>query len=318
MSKVLNRDFYAITSYFNNAHTKERLNNYRIFKENLTLPLITVEWASDGIFELNQNDADILIQIKEGDLMWQKERLLNIAIDKLPPSSEFVAWLDCDIIFHDPKWHLKAKDLLKRYDFIQLFEKVNYLPKIPLSMYSIANNEAIKYEHEVNSITKNLEAGESLFNKEGDNVWGAMKLNINGNPGMAFASRVSIIKKHYFYDKNIVGAGDLILISSLFNKTNEVFENRELSNAHKSDIEKWAYKICQEKYKVSFLPGQISHLWHGHLKNRNYASRWKILNDHKYDPLKALSINSSHTWSWNEVSEIFTQDIEQYMKNKEI
>ena len=317
MNKVLSRDFYAITSYFNNAHTKERLNNYRIFKENLTLPLITVEWASDGIFELNQNDADILIQIKEGDLMWQKERLLNIAIDKLPRSAQFVAWLDCDIIFNDPKWHLKAKELLRRFDFIQLFDKVNYLPKMPLSMFPIVNSKIIKYEHEVNSTTKIIETGGSLFNGQG-NVWGELKLNLSGNPGMAFASKVSTIKKHYFYDKNIVGAGDLILISSLFNKTDELFQNRELSSAHKSDIEKWTSKIFQEKYKATFLPGQIYHLWHGHLKNRNYASRWKILSAHKYDPLKVLSINSSHTWSWNEASEMLTNEVEQYMKDKEV
>jgi hypothetical protein len=317
MNKTINKDFYAITSYFNAAHTKERLSNYRIFKKNLALPLITVEWASDGIFELNQSDADLLIQIKEGDLMWQKERLLNIAIDNLPASSDYVAWLDCDIVFNDPSWHLKARDLLNRYDFIQLFDKVNYLPKMPASIFPIINYETIKYEHEVYSTTKIIEAGGNLFG--GDiNQWGKLKLNLNGNPGMAFASRVSTIKKHHFYDKNIVGAGDLILIACLFNRIDELFENRELSSAHKSDIKKWASKIWQENYKVSFLPGQLYHLWHGNLKNRNYATRWKILSSHKYDPLKSLTINSSHTWSWKKVSAIFIKDIQQYMKNKEI
>ena len=36
-------DFYVITTYFNPFHNLERLENYRTFKENLNLPLITVE-----------------------------------------------------------------------------------------------------------------------------------------------------------------------------------------------------------------------------------------------------------------------------------
>ena len=65
---------YAITSYFNSAKYQTKLNNYRLFHKSLAVPLITVELSFDGEFELTSADADILVQISGGAVLWQKER----------------------------------------------------------------------------------------------------------------------------------------------------------------------------------------------------------------------------------------------------
>ena len=71
---------WALTTYFNPVRYKRRLSNYRTFRGNLHIPLVTVELSFDGEFELTRNDADVLIQLSGGAILWQKERLLNIAI----------------------------------------------------------------------------------------------------------------------------------------------------------------------------------------------------------------------------------------------
>ena len=71
---------WAITTYFNPVQYKRRLSNYKIFRANLGIPLVTVELSFDGRFELTNRDADILIQISGGAVLWQKERLLNVAL----------------------------------------------------------------------------------------------------------------------------------------------------------------------------------------------------------------------------------------------
>ena len=91
------------------------------------MPLITIEWSHSGEFELNENDADILVQISGGDVMWQKERLLNIALDYLPPQAKYVAWIDCDVILENTFWYLEAIELLKSNDVIQLFDEAYLL-----------------------------------------------------------------------------------------------------------------------------------------------------------------------------------------------
>ena len=121
---------WALTTYFNPVRYKRRLSNYRIFRSNLHIPLVTVELSFDGHFELTKNDADVLIQLSGGAVLWQKERLLNIAIKSVPSDVKNIAWLDCDILFKRKDWVEEAeRQLNERYNIIQLFSKVIYLNK---------------------------------------------------------------------------------------------------------------------------------------------------------------------------------------------
>lgn len=97
----------AVTSYFNPLNYQSRKDNYILFKNQLQIPLLTIEWSPEGKFDLTEKDADFLIQLSSGDLMWQKERLLNIAFSEIPSHFEYIAWLDSDIIFLDQKWFKK-------------------------------------------------------------------------------------------------------------------------------------------------------------------------------------------------------------------
>lgn len=93
---------WVITTYYNPVRYKRRLSNYKIFRANLGVPLVTVELSFNGQFELTEKQADILIQISGGAVLWQKERLLNVALQALPSSCHKVAWLDCDIFLTLP------------------------------------------------------------------------------------------------------------------------------------------------------------------------------------------------------------------------
>lgn len=53
--------------------------------------------------ELSQVEAEILVQLRSTPVLWQKERLLNLAHQYLPGSVEYVAWLDCDLIFESER-----------------------------------------------------------------------------------------------------------------------------------------------------------------------------------------------------------------------
>ena len=48
---------WAITAYFNPRCFRARLNNYRRFRHHLALPLLTIEWATDGAFQLGDHKA---------------------------------------------------------------------------------------------------------------------------------------------------------------------------------------------------------------------------------------------------------------------
>ena len=120
-------DFWAITSYFNPMRYARRRSNFRIFRERLNVPLIAVELAYGDEFELKEQDADILIQLRGSAILWQKERLLNLGLRALPPHCRNVAWVDCDIIFDKADWAESVKALLDRCALVQMFSRVNYL-----------------------------------------------------------------------------------------------------------------------------------------------------------------------------------------------
>ena len=120
------QDFWAITTYFNLTKGSKRLENYHCFRRHLTAPLLTVEWHPDRHFQLKGCDADVLLQVGGGDLMWQKERLLTIAIAALPDYVKYVAWIDCDVLFDNPDWKEEARGLLDSNSVIQLFSEVAF------------------------------------------------------------------------------------------------------------------------------------------------------------------------------------------------
>jgi hypothetical protein len=104
-------DLWAITSYFNPARYARRL----FFRARLNVPLVAVELAYGPDFELQDADADILIRVQGGAVLWQKERLLNVALQSLPSNCSKVAWLDSDIFFDAPDWGASVSSLLDRF-----------------------------------------------------------------------------------------------------------------------------------------------------------------------------------------------------------
>src|SRR5580658_2870882 len=114
---------WGVTAYFNPAGYRSRLDNYRSFRKRLKTPLIAVEMSPTGHFELRRDDAEIVVQLAGGDVLWQKERLLNVALRHLPTDCDIVAWLDCDVIFADDEWPARTRVALDSYRMVQLFSE---------------------------------------------------------------------------------------------------------------------------------------------------------------------------------------------------
>ena len=109
---------WTITTYYNPQKYQSRYTNFKTFSKNLQTPLLVVEFSHNGQFQLCKDDATILIQIPKGDILWQKERLLNVALQNLPKNVDNVAWVDSDVIFTDPNWQKRLKNFYKQ---IKLF-----------------------------------------------------------------------------------------------------------------------------------------------------------------------------------------------------
>ena len=122
-------DLWAITCYFNPIDYKRRLENYHTFRRNLAVPLVTVELSFDGNFQLQHGDADILVQLHGRDVLWQKERLLNVALQSVPDTCDKIAWLDCDVVFESDDWAEHTSRALDHFGLVHLFQERHNLPR---------------------------------------------------------------------------------------------------------------------------------------------------------------------------------------------
>ena len=91
LSTIAPDQFWGVTVLYNSQQYQTRKATYQIFRERSRqqgLRLLAVELAYGEVpFELTKDDADLLVQLRSRDdgVLWQKERLLNVALAHLPP-----------------------------------------------------------------------------------------------------------------------------------------------------------------------------------------------------------------------------------------
>lgn len=283
----------AITSYYNPLHGQLRRRNYKTFRRHLDIPLITVEWSRDAEFELGQGDAEYLIQLSGGDLLWQKERLLNIGLGRaLELGFEKVAFLDSDIVFEDPKWHEEVSEGLDNSEFIQCFQVVNFL--LNGNHHELLREALFKLpvESQVQSLMSLLAQGQSMFFQASRDLHDRHTYELRGNPGMAIAVNVGKLIGWKHYEGNIVGGGDTAMLAAMSGNIEEFFAHRVLSSGHRRDLLKWVTSQRAACIRTSASSGRICHLWHGLIADRQYSQRHFMLANCEYDPAIDLDMES--------------------------
>jgi len=299
----------AVTSYFNPMKSRRRLANYRTFRSRLDVPLVTVELAFDGQFELTSGDADHLIQLSGGDIMWQKERLLNIGIKSIPSAVKNFAWIDCDILFGRRDWAKEAEERLnEQYSLVQLFSNAIYL-----------NKEDSGERLSDCAFYPSVPGVVALYRK--DNVLPLDRLAVSEqgalvfNPGLAWAARMEIFAKHGFYDRAIIGAGDLYVANSAFGTMNSLTKLHSLNEPRAESYLQWGMPFHRTvASKVGCVPGEIYHLWHGDAKNRNYRDRFKVLAD--FNPDADVYVGDNGAWHWTKPKSALADQLKAHFVNR--
>ena len=307
----------VITTYFNPFRDVRRSKNYQLFRKSLTCPLLTVEWSQNGHFELTHNDADILIQEQGGSLLWQKEALLNLALKHITGDIEYIAWIDCDVLFEDDHWITEAIHALENAAVVQLFETVIHLPNRELALLdrkSLFQRGSIGLDVSLASVLRNHN---KLYKTPKPlNPQDRVISKLFGNPGLALATKIDTLKQIQFYDGNIVGGGDTVFFAGLTNTLNEVFSYRLFSEEHQKHIMEWARNITSDR-TITYLPRSIYHLWHGDIKKRKYTPRHAILTDFAYNPSEHLMRDPNGVWKFKDQEGPLESAIYNYFESRQ-
>ena len=290
-ASTVGQRLWGITCFFNPSGSRRRLANYRVFRQNLVVPLVTVELAYGSTPELRSGDADVLLHLQGQDLLWQKERLLNLALKAVPRKCDSIAWLDCDVVFERADWPKLVREQLKHCNLVQPFQTVIDLgPDHDGEMVDRARPVRQSLVHKIlaGGLSPTLLATARLRNE-----W-------NCAAGLAWVARRDILDRHGFYDAGIVGGGDRAMACAAYGCWQGLERTHRLNDRQQQHYLAWAQSFFDSvKGQVGFVEGAISHLWHGNVQKRGYGTRFDGLAPFGFDPAVDIALDEQGCWRWN-------------------
>ena len=302
-------EIWAVTAFFNPVRYRRRLRNYHQFRRRLNVPLVAVELTFGDSFELAPEDADIVIQRRVGHVMWQKERLLNLAISSLPASCDFVAWLDCDTMFENEDWATLAVDALTACDLVQLFEEVYDLPKDALSLGSAKNSCSVS-RSAVSSFEQGMDLSSVLLSP-------SHRSPLCPANGLAWAARRKLVQECSLYDACILGSGDRAMLCAALGNPTWATKALTMNPMQAEHFLEWGSHFAElVRGRIACVPGRIFHLWHGDPDARQLDSRYEILQPYGFDPATDIELSSDGCWVWATDREPMHEAVAGYFRSR--
>jgi len=299
-----------VAAYFNAVGFASRLANYRTFRTHLSVPLLTMALEYGDEPELLPADADILVRLTDGAVLWQKERLYNEALKHLPASCTKIIWLDADLIFPEPDWQAKVEQALDRFPVIQAFSRLWH-------GRGAESRDATKIRLEGDpdewSAAALRNRNESVSASRIGTESGAAPRYIQG---VAWATTRQFIEHCGFFDSTIIGSGDSAFWSAVSGDP-YVFLRKPRTEGVVAAWQDWrpkAFEACDGR--VGHVDSSVVSLWHGRHANRRYPDRWEILQRHDFDPQEDIEVGPQGSWVWSSSKPELHRDVYSYFVDR--
>ena len=271
--------FYVITVITNPIRYEQRYKLYWKFKkhmEDVGAKLITVECQfGNREYVLTERDNPFHVQLRTWDEIWHKENMINIAINylsQLDPDWSYVAWIDADITFHRQDIIHETAQQLQHFDIVQMFaQAIDIGPKGEI----IQTHGGFMWHYVNNDRYPPQGPGQGGYYNYNKGFW---------HPGYAWAGRRDALAKCMLLDTAAMGAGDHHMALAMIGCAEKSLPGG-ISKGYRASIMNWQHIAINELRKnVGYVPGMITHGWHGKKKDRKYKERWDILTKNKFDP----------------------------------
>ncbi|MFF4607839.1 hypothetical protein ACFY12_34520 [Streptomyces sp. NPDC001339] len=302
---------WAITSYFNPIGYRSRRDNYHLFRKNLQVPLVTVEHSTTGRFDLDGDDADILIHLDGGDVMWQKERLLNVALEAIPATCQAVAWLDCDVLLHNPDWAGQSLAKLDESLLVQPFSSAYEGQaagdaRLPAATPRVATRPSFAARYARRELSP-----------EEIRTWRIGHDPVPIHCGYAWVGRLDLLLEHGFYDASIMGGGTRESATAAIGEIEAAARCHPRSRAQLDHFLTWARKWSSAiDGRIGYVEGELMHLWHGETADRGYGKRYSILTDHDFDPCVDIALTGGGCWKWGTPKKRLHEQVARYFTTR--
>ncbi len=265
-------DLVATCCFFNPANYASRRRNYDVFRREFDksgIKLLTIELLFDGQ-ETHFADYDGVLTIRGGDVLWQKERLLQIGIDKLVTEGYGnVVWVDADLVFGQNDWPLRMLQSLESHDCVQSYDLLH-------SRYTYTEWERVAFA----------------------------KDQTTHSVGGSWAGTATFWKAVPLFQHCIVGGGDHVMAHVFLDFKNskpeewryDTVTTSQFNQPMKAKILQWARDSWGD-WRVGYVEDLTAHLLeHGNEGRRYYTERHAILAD--FNPDIDVVCEPDGPWRW--------------------
>ncbi|MES2040432.1 MAG: hypothetical protein V4495_21645 [Pseudomonadota bacterium] len=282
-------ELVVLTTYFNPCRYASRRRNYDVFMQGMRaagVTCITVECAfGEAAFELPA--AVDVLQLRSSTLLWQKERLLNLAASWLPGSCRYVAWLDCDIVFENKYWAKELVTVLQQYPVAQVWESCLRLERDGSA--GLAGTQPDR----VDSFAAVMRAQPATLH--------AGRYDTHGHTGYGWAMRRSLFDSVGLYEAAISGSADHFMAHAIYGDYNFCIQNAlKHDHAQIAHLQAWGQRFHEQvQGGLGVVRGEIRHLWHGETQYRRYFLRMHEITDLGFNPWTDLSVRAGQPLEWH-------------------
>lgn len=265
------KDMAICLVFFNPVKSKRILMNYFYAKslhEREGFPVFTMELVYEG----ESPEIPDAFHVKSKSIMFHKENLYRLLVQKIPRHYTKLAFLDSDVYFKSSSWYQETSTLLDTHTIVQPFETATWLDL---------------------TYTKNITVKKTIL------LMDPRQWSLAYHPGFAWCIQRHWYESKGFFDYAVSGGGDTLSVAAWLHLD---LPNRKPMVAKLLMSSYDDYKKTIQDISVTFLQGsEIFHLFHGSLQNRQYVTRHRMLNVE--GEIKTLTFtNEEGVLEWREPS----------------
>ena len=293
-------NLWVITPIFNPVNYQSRNLLYHQFAKRMAdenVNLFTVELAfGSKPFEVTCEENRNHLQLRTNAVMWHKEKLINLAAERLPRNWEYIAWVDADLTFLNPCWLKEAVLKLQRFPVVQLFSQAVDLTSDNMILRV---HDGFAFAHQNDMINQ-----QTSYNK-------------TFHPGFAWAMRRDAFDRlGGLLDFAILGSADQHMAQAFVGKMKNTL-NKGYSKTYIEKLMAWQHdaKLVVDG-NLGYVSGAIAHYWHGSKKDRGYTNRFQLLIKHGFNPGKHLERDWQGLWRFDQSAHKLECEIYKYFLSR--
>jgi hypothetical protein len=221
-------------------------------------------------------DSPYITRVYADSLLWHKESLINKIISDLPKQFQYIFWVDADVLFTNQNWlvdgvkELQSNFIIQPFEYCVHLEKNKLVPDFDVEAARSSASEPDKTNRKNKRLWRSFCAN-FVTTRLSSNI----DYDVHGHVGFAWGARREILEQCPLYDHALIGGADHIIAHAAAGHIPHSCITKSFSD-NIDEVLDWSKKFWDVvRGRIGYVQGDLYHIWHGDIKNRQYLQRIK-------------------------------------------